>query len=181
MNSSLIEKRLKSTEIYEGRILNLRVDDVKLPDGKESKREIIEHADGVAIIPYLSKTEEVIMVKQFRNPAERILLELPAGMLEVNEEVKECARRELEEETGYRVGDLKRIGSFYSSPGFCDEKIHLYLAQDLSKYKQQTDGDEFIEIVKMSVEDLKEKLYTSKMIDAKTIIGIQYLLDYLKN
>ncbi|SDC02129.1 MULTISPECIES: NUDIX hydrolase [unclassified Candidatus Frackibacter] len=180
MGQNLIEKQLKSTEIYEGRILNLRIDNVKLPDGNEAKREIVEHAAGVTIIPYLQDTGEVIMVRQFRNPAEQILLEMPAGMLEINEEPKRCARRELEEETGYKAGDLKRIGSFYTSPGFCDERIHLYLAQNLSKYEQHTDVDEFLEVLKIPLEDLKNKLYTPEIIDAKTIIGVQFLLNYLQ-
>ncbi|SJZ61940.1 NUDIX hydrolase [Selenihalanaerobacter shriftii] len=179
MSQSLIEEKLKSTEIYEGRILNLKIDDIKLPNDKKAKREIIEHAGGVAIVPYMKDTKEVIMVRQFRNPMEKVLLEIPAGMLEIKEEPKMAARRELEEETGYKTGDLKRIGSFYTSPGFCDEKIHLYLAQNLSKYEQNTDTDEFIEIVKLSIDELKEKLYTSEMMDAKTIIGIQYLLNFL--
>lgn len=180
MNESLIEEQLKSTAIYEGRIVNLRLDDVKLPDNNKAKREIVEHAGGVAVIPYLTENKEVVMVRQFRNPIEKVLLELPAGLLEINEDPKSCARRELEEETGYRTGSLHQIGSFYTSPGFCDEEIHLYLAQDLSKYSQKTDGDEFIELVKMPLEKIKQKLYTPEISDAKTVIGLQYLLSYLQ-
>ncbi|MBM7622812.1 NUDIX hydrolase [Sporohalobacter salinus] len=180
MSKSLIEKKLSSTAIYEGRIVNLRLDDVKLPDNNEAKREIVEHAGGVSVIPYLTASKEVIMVRQFRNPIDEVLLELPAGLLEMNEDPQNGARRELEEETGYKTGDLKRIGSFYTSPGFCDEEIHLYLAQDLTKHVQKTDGDEFIEIVKMPLSDIKQKLYTPEISDAKTVIGLQYLLKYLE-
>ncbi|MGM0472060.1 MAG: NUDIX hydrolase [Bacillota bacterium] len=179
MDESLKERQLSSTEIYEGSIVTLRLDKVALPDSREAPREVIEHAEAVAVVPYLAETEEVIMVRQFRYPVGEILLELPAGLVELNEDVKKSARRELEEETGYKCGALKRIGSFYTSPGFCDEKIHLYLAQDLSQHQQQLDEDEFLELVKVPLADLKEKLFTPEIVDAKTVIGLQYLFNYL--
>ncbi|MCK8824754.1 NUDIX hydrolase [Fuchsiella alkaliacetigena] len=178
MESELSEEIIASTEVYSGRIVKLREDQVRLPDGTSAEREIVEHSGGVTIVPYLEDTQEIILVRQFRSPLGKIMLELPAGLLEENETPRDCAQRELAEETGYQAKNWEKIGSFYTSPGFCDEEIHLYLAQRLKEYQQHTDEDEFIEIVKLSLNEAKEKLYTAELADAKTIIGLQYLFNY---
>ena len=170
----LKEKTVDSKQIYRGQIINLRRDMVMLPDGRRSKREIVEHSGGAAVIPLLD--EKVVLVEQFRKPAEEVLLEIPAGMLEAGEEPIECARRELEEETGYRGNKLKEIYTFYTSPGFTSEKIHLYLANKLKKYQPATDENEFINLKKLTIKEVKQKLFEGKIKDAKSIIGLQYLL-----
>ncbi|WP_408954622.1 NUDIX hydrolase [Natroniella sp. ANB-PHB2] len=170
----LKEKTIDSEYFYQGSIVNLRVDQVKLPSGNNSKREIVEHSGGVTVIPY--QAEKIILVEQFRKPTEKVILELPAGKLEMDEDLEQCALRELKEETGYQAKSLQKITSFYTSPGFTDEKIHLFLATDLKKTKQQTDPEEFIKLREVRIEQVTKMLAEGEFEDAKTIIGLQYLL-----
>ncbi|WP_027340028.1 NUDIX hydrolase [Halonatronum saccharophilum] len=175
--NNLREKTIKSTKVYEGEIVNLRIEEVELPDRSLANREIIDHSGAVAIIPY--NNGKVIMVEQFRKATDSILLEIPAGRLEGGEKPKDCALRELEEETGYKAESLNFINDFYTTPGFTNEVIYLYLATDLEKYEQNTDPGEFINIKEYSLEEIKVMLREGKIKDAKTIIGIQCLLNEL--
>src|SRR5699024_2850455 len=128
------EKTMKSEKIYEGKIVNLRIDTVELPDKKYSKREIVEHPGAVGIIP-LDDENSIILVKQFRKAVEKFLLEIPAGKLEVNEEPRETATRELKEETGIDSNKMEYLLEFHTSPGFSNEKVHLFLATELIEGK----------------------------------------------
>ena len=168
MFNEKIEKTLKTTEIFHGRILNLRVDEVQLQNGHTSTREIVEHPGAVAILPLL-ENGDVLLVKQYRKPIEEFLLEVPAGKLEPNEEPLECAKRELEEETGYRAKKWKYLGYIYTTPGFSNEKIHLYLAKDLEQTFQNTDEDEFIEVIRLSEKEALDLIREGEIVDSKTI------------
>jgi ADP-ribose pyrophosphatase len=140
------ERTIKSEPIFKGRIVRLKVDTVVLPNGSEGKRELIEHAEAVAIVSV--KTEKkILLVRQYRKAAEQLMLEIPAGIMEKDEEALGSARRELAEETGYRAEKWEHIASFYTTPGFTDEKIHLFAASDLQEGHTCPDEDEFIEIV----------------------------------
>ena len=172
------EKTMKSDKLYEGKILNLRVDTVEIPDKKYSKREIIEHPGGVAIIP-VTDDNSIILVKQYRKAVERFLLEIPAGKLELNEEPRETAVRELKEETGLEAKKIEYISEFYTSPGFCNEKIYLFLATDLIEGEPNPDSGEFIETIKYKIEDLVKMVDRGEIIDSKTIIGINFAKKYL--
>nr|WP_300004459.1 NUDIX hydrolase [Tissierella sp.] len=165
------EKTMKSEKVYEGKILNLKVDTVEMPDKKYSKREIIEHPGGVAIIA-ITDEDSLVLVKQYRKPVEDFLLEIPAGKLELNEEPRETAIRELKEETGLESDKLNYISEFYTSPGYTDEKIHLFLAEDLRKVEYTPEPGEFLEIVEISIEELIKMVRRGEIIDSKTIIGI---------
>jgi len=163
------EKTIKKTKIFDGKIISLQVDDVRLPDGNTSKREIVKHPGAVAIIA-VTEEEKILFVKQYRKPLERSLIEIPAGRIEEGEEPKITALRELEEETGYTAKDLKFVTSFYTSPGFANEIIHLYITEDIQRLAEpvQGDDDEFIEIIELSLDEAHEYVQTGKIQDAKT-------------
>lgn len=165
------EKTMKSERIYEGRIINLRVDTVELPNKKYSKREIVEHPGAVGIIA-ITKDDEVILVKQYRKPIEDTLLEIPAGKLEPKENPQECAIRELEEETGFATDNVEKILEFYTTPGFSNEVMHIYIAKDLKEGTVNLDDDENIQIIKLPIDEVLYKIKTGEIKDAKTIIGI---------
>ncbi len=168
-----IEKTMKSERIYDGKILNLRVDTVELPDKKYSKREIVEHPGAVAIIA-INENKEMIMIRQYRKAIDKILLEIPAGKLELNEEPIESAKRELKEETGYTADKIEYVMEFYTSPGFNNEKIYLFLAQGLTEGEQELEVGEYIDVEKYNLDELMKMIKLGEIVDSKTIIGISY-------
>jgi ADP-ribose pyrophosphatase len=165
------ERTLDSERIYQGKIVGLRVDTVELPSGGTTKREIVEHAACTAIVA-LDSGDNVLLVRQYRKAVEKFLLEIPAGLLEQGEELLGCAQRELEEETGFSAGRWEKLGSFYSSPGFCTEDMHLYLATGLSPAKREADDDEDIELVRTPLADIPELIASGEIIDAKSVAGL---------
>jgi len=173
------EKTMKSEKIYEGKILNLRIDTVELPNKKYSKREIVEHPDGVAIVP-ITSNDSLILVKQYRKAIGDFMYEIPAGKLEIGEEPKEAAKRELEEETELLANKLTYLSEFYTSPGFCDEKIYLFLAKELIKSDGKIETEEYIETKEFPMEELIKMINRGEIIDSKTIIGIYTAIEFLK-
>jgi ADP-ribose pyrophosphatase len=165
------ERTLHSEQIYKGKIINLRVDTVELPSGKKTKREIVEHAGCTAIVA-IDSEKNVILVRQYRKPVERMLLEIPAGGIEPDEDPLDCARRELEEETGFSAGRWEHLSMFYTSPGFCTEFMHLYLATDLKSVKRAADDDEHIEVVRVPLKKTIELVASGEVCDAKSIAGL---------
>ncbi|MCC2525990.1 ADP-ribose pyrophosphatase [Bacillus halotolerans] len=172
----LEEKTIAKEQIFSGKVIDLYVEDVELPNGKTSKREIVKHPGAVAV---LAVTDEgkIIMVKQFRKPLERTIVEIPAGKLEKGEEPEYTAIRELEEETGYTAKKLTKITAFYTSPGFADEIVHVFLAEELSvlEEKRELDEDEFVEVMEVTLEDALKLVESREVYDAKTAYAIQYL------
>ena len=169
------EVTLSSERLYEGRIVNLRLDTVRLDDGTVTKREIVEHGEAVAIVP-IDGEGHVLLVRQYRKPIEQELLEIPAGGVDPGEDTTACAERELQEETGYRAGKLQRLGGFFSSPGFTSEYLHVYLATDLTPSRLTADDDEAIELVRLPVPQALGMIASGEICDAKTIIGLLLLL-----
>ncbi len=165
------EKTLNSARLYEGKIINLRVDTVELPDKKYSKREIVEHSGAAAVVP-LTMDGHVILIKQFRKPIEEIIYEIPAGRLETKETPKKCALRELAEETGYSVGTLEELVTYYPSPGFSNEVIHIFVARDLTEGTAKPDEDEYLEVMKIPLEEALKMVEDGTIKDSKTIIGL---------
>ena len=167
----LTEKTLESKRIFEGRLVNLRVDTVELPNGRTATREVVEHKGAVAIVPMLDH-EKIVLVRQFRQPAGAVLLEIPAGTLDKGEDPADCARRELVEEIGYFPEKLTEMFHSYLAPGYSTEMLHTFLAEDLRQVGQNNDVDEFIEVVPVNLRDAVEMINTGEIMDAKSICGI---------
>lgn len=177
-SKELSEKKISSREIFSGEILKLHLDRVKLPNGKIATREKVSHPGAVGIIP-VNENGSIFVVKQFRYPIKKTLIEIPAGKIDKGETPDECARRELEEETGAVGGKLIHLISFYSSPGFCDEIMHLYVALEFKKRDNNLDEDEFLQIIDLRMEDALSYIKSGKIKDAKSIIGILLAHDYM--
>ena len=173
------EKTLSSQVVYEGRIVKLRIDTVKTPDGKETTREIVEHADCVAIVA-LDANDNLLLVNQFRKPAEKELLEIPAGGIESGEDPPAAVRRELREETGYLPRKVERLGGFYSAPGYCTEYLHLYLATDLSPSRLYAEDTEDIKLIRVKASEVPGLIASGSICDAKSIAGLLTFLEYRK-
>lgn len=167
-----MEQRISSKRLYSGRILNLRVDEVKIENGKLASREIVEHRGAAAIVAILPGGN-VILVRQYRYAVSAELLEIPAGTLEPGEEPEVCARRELEEETGYTCRSLVKVLECFVAPGYSTEKIHIYLAKDLTKTQTRMEEDENLTVESFPFQAALDKIRTGEIRDAKTIAGLQ--------
>jgi len=178
MKKKLFEKRISSKKIFGGKIIELHVDEVELQNNKVVTREKVTHPGAVGIVP-LNKEGKIILVKQFRYPTGSVLLEIPAGKMGKNENAADCARRELKEEIGASGGRLIHLSTFYTSPGFCDEILYLYLAIDFERKENNLDEDEFLDVVELRMKDTLTYIKNGKIKDAKTIIGILLSRDYL--
>jgi len=165
------EKTLKKRRIYKGRIVSLREDTVKLSTGRVAKREIVEHKGAVAIIAICGK-DKIVLVKQFRKPADRVLYEIPAGLANKGESDPAAAKRELEEETGFLAGRVKKVFEGYSSPGYSTEVIKFFVATNLKKTKQRSDDDELIDVMVIPIRSCSSLIKKGMIKDNKTLIGI---------
>src|SRR5947209_9772588 len=147
------DERVVSTEaIFDGKVVHLRIDTVRMADGREARREIVAH-DGAACIVPVTDDGSVLMVRQYRLPAGQALLEVPAGKLEKGEDGAACAARELQEEVGFRPGHLEKLGEFYLAPGYSTELMHAFLATGLTRAQADPDEDEHVETVTLSLQE----------------------------
>ncbi|WP_086444114.1 NUDIX hydrolase [Candidatus Enterococcus lemimoniae] len=171
------EKTISRKEIFKGKIIDVVLDEVRLPNGETGTRELVFHPGAVAVIP-ITADHKMIMVKQFRKPMEKILLEIPAGKIDPGEQhhPKVTAERELEEETGYRANKFTFVTSMYVSPGFADELLHIYYAEDLEKVPnpRPQDDDEVLELYTLTLDEAKAEIASGLICDAKTIFAVQY-------
>ena len=165
------EEPVEVKTVFEGKIVNIKQDTVKLQNGNLSNREVVEHPGGVGIIP-LTSDNEILMVRQYRYCMEEEIIEIPAGKLEYGEDPFECAKRELSEETGCTAGRLVDLGKIYPSAGFCRETLHLYLALDLKRGEMHLDDNELLSIEEIDIDVLIDKIKSNEMCDAKSIVGI---------
>lgn len=168
---TLNETLLDTQPAYLGKLVKLYVDTVRLPDGEQAIREIVRHPGAVAMVPLLDGNR-VVMVKQFRHAAGRVMLEIPAGTLEPGEDPLAAAARELQEETGYKPGALEPLGSEHTAPGYTTELIHLFLATDLEESRLDQDDDEFIETVILPFDAALESVMAGEITDGKTMLGL---------
>ena len=174
------ELSIDSRVVFEGRILTVRVDTVRLPNGRETTREIAEHSPSVCIVP-IDDRGNVVLVRQFRKPVERDLLEVPAGGIEEGEVSDEAVQRELQEEIGYTAGKLRHLSSFWLAPGWCTENMHAYLATDLTPSSLQADDDEFISVVRVPLTDAMKLISEGQVQDAKSIAALLLALRVLQD
>jgi len=174
---SKAEKSIRCETIFNGSIIKVEKHKVELSDGSESYREVVRHQGAVAVVPIFG--DKIILVKQFRFPVEQFLLEIPAGKLEKDEEPELCAIRELREETGYNAQKLTKLGELYTSPGFSDEKIHVFLAEVVPDGEPEPDPGEFVEKIELSFKGIVEDVLSGKILDGKTVAGILMAEKYL--
>ncbi len=161
--------------VYRGKVFNTVVDEVEYESGNRSIREVAEHPGGAAVLPVLDDGR-IIFVYQYRYPLKEYIYELPAGKLEPGEPPEVCARRELKEETGYDAGKLEKLTSIYTTPGFCTEKLHIFIAKDLRDGKQQLEeGESGLSLKYIPAVEAFEMVRRNEIVDAKTIVGLFFL------
>lgn len=170
---------LASRLVHDGRIVHLSIDAVRFPDGSEGEFEMIRHAGASAVLPVVGSREgtdpEVLLLRQYRYASGGYLYEVPAGMPNgPSEEWEECAHRELEEETGYRAGSLRPLTWIYTTPGFTDEVIHLFMASELEEGNASLDDDEFVEVVRVPFSTAVEWVREGRIVDGKSVVTILY-------
>lgn len=165
------EVTLSKETIYEGRLFKVIKEKVRIHNGKEKPREIVVHPGAVALV-VVDNDGKLILVNQYRHAAGKVLLEIPAGTREPNEDPEVCAVRETQEETGYRPRKVERLGGFYSAPGFCTEFLHCYLLTDLEEAREPGDEDENIEVERLTLDEAIAAIWSGRISDAKSICGI---------
>ncbi|RTL44919.1 MAG: NUDIX hydrolase [Candidatus Melainabacteria bacterium] len=167
--------KVESKRIYEGDIVNFRVDKVRLEDGQETIRELVEHNGGV-VIACQPAEDKVVLISQYRYSVDEDLLELPAGRIEIGEDPLHAATRELTEETGYRAKIWRELVRMYSAPGFCNEMLYMFHASEVELVSKNLDYDEETEVIVLDTEDAWQLVLDGKIRDAKTVSGIGMLL-----
>ncbi|MDD4875610.1 MAG: NUDIX hydrolase [Dehalococcoidales bacterium] len=172
------EETLSVRSIFNGRAVKVRIDTVRMLDGRETTREIVEHADCVAIVA-IDTEEDVLLVKQFRKAVEKELLEIPAGGIEPGEDAVTTVQREMQEETGYLPRKVESLGGFYSAPGFCTEYLYCYLATDLVPNQLHAEDTDSIEIVRVPISQIPVLIASGSICDAKSIAGLLIYLSQL--
>ena len=165
-------------EVFAGKVFRVTRDKVSIPGKGDVIREIVRHAGAVAIVPLVSSTE-VLLVKQYRFATKADLWEVPAGTLEPHESPQQCAARELEEETGYRAGEIWPVLRFFTTPGFCDELMHLFVARNLTPGRQKLDRDESLVTETFQLDRARDMIVAGEIRDAKTIVGLAAVSDWL--
>jgi len=171
-----MEETLSSKSIYEGRAINLKVLTVRKDDDSETSREIVEHADCIGVVAV--EGDSVLLVRQFRKPVERELLEIPAGGIEPGETVEDAVKREMQEETGYRPRRLVKLGGYYLAPGYSTEYLHLYLATSLEVSQLTAEDTDEITRVRVPISEIPELLASGRILDGKSLAGLYMYLAY---
>jgi ADP-ribose pyrophosphatase len=174
------EKTLSTQQIYQGRAVNVRVDTIQKASGKETTREVVEHRDCVAMV-VLDEQSNVLLVRQFRHPVGRFLLEVPAGGIDPGEEPIDSVRRELQEEIGYFPRKTERLGGFYSTPGYCTEYLQCFLATDLAPSRLMAEDTDDIELVRVPMEEIPRLIASGEVCDAKSIAALLTFLFTRRN
>lgn len=164
------EPTMSTEHVFQGRVISLQVDTIELPNGKMATREIVRHPGAAAVIPLIG--DKMVVVEQYRKPFEKFQVEIPAGKLDKGEDPAVCAARELEEETGYKVGKLTPLHAMYTSPGFADELLHIFVAEELTKGDSRPDEDEFLAVHEITLEEALQLIQVGMISDAKTLLAV---------
>lgn len=170
-NPALDQETISTRPVFDGKIITLQVDTVRLPDGSLATREVVRHPGAVAVLALSGG--KMLVVEQYRQPMGRTEVEIPAGKLDPGEDPLAAAGRELQEETGMHSGDLRLLKSFYTSPGFADEIIHLYVTENARPGEMKPDEDEFLEVSELSLEEAYQYIADGRIADAKTMLAVQ--------
>jgi ADP-ribose pyrophosphatase len=173
------EKTISSRYVFKGRAVVLRVDTVINADGQETTREIIEHPECITAVP-IDDDGNIVLVRQYRKAIEKDLLEIPAGGIEPGEDPDEAVKRELQEEIGYLPGRVEKLGGFYSTPGFCNEYLYLYLAFDLKPSQLVAEDTAGIDVVRVKPSQVMRMIKSGEICDSKSVAGLLYYLEYRK-
>jgi ADP-ribose pyrophosphatase len=175
---------IDSQRLYQGRVINVDQDTVRFPDGSVGVLEMIRHPGAAAVVPFLDDPEgpdpRVLLIHQFRHAADGVLWEIPAGTLELGEPPEACARRELVEEAGMEAGKLIRLTTIFTTPGFTDERIHLYLATDLSPAALAREADEFITVHEKRWSEVGKMIKSGKIKDGKSLCSLMYIQTFVR-
>lgn len=170
--------RIESRRVYTGKVISLDVDRVRFPDGSVGELEMIRHPGASAVVPFLSdplgEDPQVLMIRQYRYAAEGYLLEIPAGRLNAGEDPRDCALRELKEETGCSAEQMDHLFTMYTTPGFTDERIHLFMATGLVAGETNHEADEFLDLEPMLLSRALELVEAGEIKDAKTVVGLLF-------
>lgn len=181
MSSSMLSSR----RVYTGRVISLDVDRVRFPDGSEGELEMVRHPGASAVVPFLSDPAgddpQILIIRQYRYAADGFIYEIPAGRLDPGEEPEACAVRELREETGCTAQRMERLFTMYTTPGFTDEKIHLFMATGLTMGEAEREADEFVEVIPMALSTALAMLERGEIQDAKTALGLLYAAGFRTN
>ncbi len=163
----------KSDTIFHGKVFDVKVDKIEYNgSGNKSFRQVAVHPGGAVVLP-LKSDGKIVLISQYRYPHNEVLLELPAGKLEKGEDPFVCAHRELTEETGYTSNKISKLGKIYTTPGFCDEVLHIFIAEELKAGNHaREEGEEGMEVIELTLEEIEEKIRNGKIVDAKTISGV---------
>lgn len=174
---------LSTKRVYSGRIINVDVDTVRFPNGKQGELEMVRHPGASAVVPFLSdpagEDPQVLLLRQYRYAAERYIYEIPAGKLDGNEDPELCARRELREETGMQADTIEHLTTIYTTPGFTDERIHLFMATGLTRAGEaELEHDEFVEPEPTTLSDALHMIATGKIVDSKTVCALLFVAGF---
>jgi ADP-ribose pyrophosphatase len=170
---------ISTEQVYQGKLIRVRVEEVRQDDGRKTKREIVEHKPAAVIVPYLERSDEIIFIEQYRDAVREAVLELPAGMIGPDSSLEETARRELREETGFEAGALQHLGGYFTSPGFTDERHELYLATKLTEVSGIQDTSEISVVKRLRREEALRMIQAGTLTDGKTILGLFWAQHYL--
>jgi ADP-ribose pyrophosphatase len=175
MNYKIIESETR----FKGKVFDHRVDKIQYDSGNVGIREVAVHPGGAVVVP-ITNTRKIVMITQHRYPVDKILLELPAGKLYKNENPLHCATRELEEETGYTSDNIKELGAIYTTPGYSNEKLWIFLAKELKPGNHNREEGEYgMEVFEFSINEIEEKIFEGEIVDSKTICGVYLAKNYI--